>query len=77
MKNDTTPFFTATLDRKEGRNAVLIFTDGQELVVPLHYLARQAKEGDIIHLNFMTDHEAKAEKADLARHLLEEILNGK
>ncbi len=67
---------TATVDRKEGRYYLLRFSDGQELRVPVHALHRQTKEGDVVHLQFLADHQAKLEKAELARHLLEEILNG-
>ncbi len=68
--------FIGTLDRKEGRYAILTFADGQELRVPAHYLSRKSREGDVIHLRFFTDSQAKAERAELAKSLLEEILNG-
>jgi hypothetical protein len=67
----------ATIDRKEGRSCVLIFPDNQELVIPAHLLSRDAHEGDVVHLRFFNDKQAKADKATLARNLLEEILNGK
>lgn len=67
---------TATIDRQEGRQYVLIFTDGQELSVPIRCLPRQAKPGKVINLQFLTDEQATAERTELARALLEEILNG-
>lgn len=75
-KNDQT-YFTGTLDRKEGRFFILTFPDGQELTVPIHFFSKNVHEGDIIHLNFMTDKQAKSERTELAKSLLEEILNGK
>ena len=76
MAKSTQSFLTATLDRKEGRNFVLVLADGQELVVPAHYFSTKTHEGDVIHLQFLTDHEAKSERTAMARSLLEEILNG-
>lgn len=67
---------TAVIDRKEGRTFVLHFTDGQELVVPIHLLSKTARPGDVIHLHLLTDQQARAERTELARSLLEEILNG-
>jgi hypothetical protein len=76
MKHDS-PDFIATIDRREGRYFVLTFPDGQTLNVPIHLFSRQAREGDVIHLKFFTDQQARADKTELARHLLNEILNGK
>lgn len=76
MKKPPNAEFSGTIDRKEDRYFVLAFVDGQELSVPVHYFARNAREGDVIHLRFLTDKQARADRAELARSLLEEILNG-
>ncbi len=68
--------FTAVADRKEGRYWVLLTTDNQELKVPAHHLARTLREGDVVTLRFLTDEQARADRAELAKSLLEEILNG-
>lgn len=77
MKKAASSELIGTIDRKEGRCFVLIFPDGQELVVPIRCFSAQAKEGNLIHLRFLTDQQATADRAELARSLLEEILNGK
>lgn len=76
MKHDPANGCLATIDRKEGRYYVLSFSDGQSLNVPIHCFSRKARPGDIIHLQFLTDEQAKADRTELARSLLEEILNG-
>lgn len=67
---------TAILVRKEGRQAVLSLVDGQELIVPIHLLPRTTHEGETLYLRIFDEQQAKADKAELARSLLEEILNG-
>lgn len=76
MKQEALTEITATIDRREGRHFTIRFADGQELRVPVHAVSRLAKLGDTIHLNLLTELQAKAEKTELARYLLEEILNG-
>lgn len=76
MKTDASKEFFATIERKQGRYFVLTFPDGQELTVPVHCFSRKAQPGDTIHLQFLTTEQAKAERTELARSLLEEILNG-
>lgn len=75
MRNEPNDL-TAIIDRKEGRSYILRFTDGQELKVPIFQFSKQARPGDTIHLAFLTEAQAKQERTDLARALLEEILNG-
>lgn len=66
----------ATLDRREGRKLVLLFSDGQELTLPAHLLPKNLKIGETIHTRYLTSQQAKADQAQLAKILLEEILNG-
>lgn len=76
MKQEAVTQLTATIERREGRYFIVRFSDGQELQVPVHAVSRSAKSGDVIHLKLLTPLQAKAEKTELARYLLEEILNG-
>lgn len=78
--NQTTPNpladLTASIERREGRQFVLRLTDGQELSVPVHQLARHVALGETVHLKFLTAKQALADRQELARLILEEILNG-
>lgn len=62
------------IDRVEGHQAVLRFPDKQELIVKYRYLPRNAKEGDVLSAEFLTEKLARAKKEDLAREMLNEIL---
>lgn len=67
------------LDRFEEYKAVLIFTVGkikQELILPKRHLPKLATEGEILHLEFLTDRVAKNKQKKLAREILAEILKG-
>lgn len=77
MKRASDQNFTAAIGRRQGRNFVLIFPNDQELIVPVHCFSATVRTGDVIHLQFLTDKQARAGKAELARHILEEILNGR
>jgi len=70
-------YLQATIDRFENGMAVLKFQDGQELAVKKSFLPKEAREGLVINLSFLTDEEATKEKEDLALKILEEILNSK
>ena len=73
-----------TVDRIEGHTAVLLFdelelngTDPQSLSVPLKYLPKTVKEGNVLVVEFLEDEEAVKQRDAVARKLLEDILNGK
>lgn len=75
MRNETNELI-ATIEQKEGRYFLLRLADGQSLNVPIHSLSKTARVGEIVHLRLLTEVQAKHDKAELARSLLEEILNG-
>ena len=62
------------LERFEGHKAVLKFSDKQTLIISRKFLAKDAKEGDVLNLEFLTDKQATARRKNLARAMLEEIL---
>lgn len=65
-----------TIERQEGRFFIISLPDKQQITIPIYHFSKQARIGDKIHLRFLTEKEAKAEKTEMARVLLEEILNG-
>ncbi len=75
----------ATIDRFEGHTGVLLFDDadllgpltGQELVLPKRLLPLGAKEGDTLVVELLTDQQSTESKEQIARKVLEDILNGK
>lgn len=70
---------TCVLDRFEEYKAVLVFSIGrlkQELILPKRYLPKGVTEGEILHLQFLTDKVAKDKQTKLAREILAEILKG-
>lgn len=74
-----------SLDRFEGHTAVLLFDDadllgpltGQELVLPKRVLPAGTKQGDSLVIELLTDQQATESKEQIARKVLEDILNGK
>lgn len=65
---------TAILDRFEGKKAVLILENNQELVLLKEDLGK-AKEGDVFSLQILPEKEATLKREQLARTLLNQILN--
>lgn len=75
MVDDFKQFFLrATIDRLEGKYAVLRTDDGQEILWPSANLPKDVKEGSIVHLYLRTSKDDEEERAKLAKSLLEEIL---
>lgn len=66
----------AVIDRFEGVLAVLEFSHNQTLTVSKKYLPQGVKEGDSIIFEILTDKLLTKRNANLARAMLEEILNG-
>jgi len=74
-----------TIDRFEGHTGVLLFDEsdllgpltGQELVLPKRLLPAGSKEGDTLVVELLTDKQATEAKEDIARKVLEDILNGR
>lgn len=74
-----------TVDRFEGHTGVLLFDEsdalgpltGQEIVLPKRMLPPGTKEGDTLVVELLTDAQATESKEQIARKVLEDILNGK
>ena len=67
---------TCIIDRIEDHQAVLRLSDKQELIVKYRYLPKNAKEGDVLKLEFLSEKMATAKNENLARAMLDEILKG-
>ena len=66
-----------TIDRLEGDKAVLKTNDGQELLWPKEQLPKDAKEGSVVELAIKSDKEGEQEKGELAKAVLNEVLQEK
>lgn len=75
MAKDNGPL-TAVIDRFENGFAVLDFGHGQILTVAKRFLSKSAKEGDALQVELLTDMQATKRRENLARTILQEILNG-
>lgn len=64
------------LIEKKGKRAE-IEIDGQKIFIPSENLPAQVKSGENLQLYFSSEHSAKMKEKELARAILEEILNGK
>ena len=64
-----------TIDRLEGEKAVLLTEDGQSIIWPKNKLSAGSKEGMIFNFNILNDTETKKNKEELAKEILNEILN--
>lgn len=67
---------TCTVDRIEQTKVVLEFDNRQQLIVPKKYLPKKVTEGMVLQVEFLTDELAIKHRQNLARAVLEEILNG-
>ena len=65
----------AVLDRFEGETAIIIFADNQKINIPKDFLGKDVKEGSAINITFSSDLDEETNKRELARSLLNEILN--
>lgn len=68
----------ATIDRIERNEqgeplAVLVFDDGQQLILPLETLPANSKPGDVLDLRFQPDHEEASRRADEIRRLQQQL----
>jgi hypothetical protein len=64
-----------TIDRFEGEKAVLQTEDGQSIVWPKDKLPQDAREGMALNFNILSDAETEKDKRELAKEILNEILN--
>lgn len=67
--------FKGTLDRFEGKLAVIKLDDGTEALWPIKNLADEIMPGARLKLSVSTSPDEQAEKEDLAKTMLNEILN--
>lgn len=65
-----------TVDDVQGAKAVLEFDRQQTLVVSSKHLPTGIKEGTVLQVEFLTDELATKRRKNLAKAILEEILNG-
>ena len=65
---------TATIDRFEGKQAVLRTEDGQDLLWPITNLPEDAHEGTTVRLVLSTGKTDEEEREKTAKALLNEIL---
>lgn len=64
----------AILDRFEGKYAVLVLENAQEITLLKEELGK-CREGDVFSLQILPEKEATVKKEELARSLLNQILN--
>jgi len=64
-----------SLEKFEGKNAILKNEDGQEIIWPIKLLPNDLKEGEVVKLILKTGAEIESEKQTLAKEMLNEILN--
>jgi len=67
----------ATIDRVEGKLAVLLIRDGEsiKLNVPLILLPEGSKEGDILDISIQKDEKETAEAKEKVASLIEKLKN--
>ena len=66
----------AKVEKIVGGLAILKFSDGQELGVSLSLLPKEISIGSSLPISFLTDEEATGRQNELARKILEELING-
>jgi hypothetical protein len=64
----------AIIDRFEGDKGVLIFNDGQQLIVNKIDFKQEVHEGDTVYLDFKIDQVETENQVNLAKSILQEIL---
>lgn len=65
----------ATIDRFENENAILIADDKKSIIIPKDKLPKNSKEGSILKILVYNDIEAGDEKKELAKNILNELLD--
>ena len=61
---------------KKGKIVEIEF-EGQKISVPREYLPAESEEGDFVSFHFLSSSKASMQEKQLAKSILEEILNGK
>lgn len=65
---------SAVIDRFEKGKAVMRFDDGQEIILAKRQLPSNIEEGSVIVFDLYRDSDAEKRRENVARFLLEEIL---
>lgn len=65
------------IDRFENGHAVLNFGSHGSITIAKRHIPRYAKEGETLIIEFLTKESATKRKDNIARAILEEILNSK
>jgi len=63
-----------TLDRVEGDQAILVFSDHTQITLPLSLMPIGTTEGSVVRLSIVKDADATFDQQEQARHLLNEVL---
>lgn len=66
-----------TIDRFEEETTVLKSETGESIVWPKNMLPAGTHEGSVLEFEIKDDNSAEAEKKELAKHILNEILDVK
>ena len=67
--------YILTIDRFEEDKAILKTEDNDTIIWPKNKLPNNAKEGEILTFTIANDIEAKKDKKELAKNILNEILD--
>ena len=68
---------TAIIDKFDNGIAVLEFSHNQTLTISKKYLPKDTKEGDALQVELLSDNQITKRKQNLAKAILEELLNSK
>jgi hypothetical protein len=64
----------ASLDRFEGKHAVLVLDDNQEITVMKDELSKSSTNGDRFSIQIIPLHESELSAADFSRTILNQLL---
>jgi len=70
-------YLSGTIDRFEGKIAIIKTDDGQEIKWPINNLPDDAEEGASVRLNLCTSKSDEEEREKIAKSMLNEILKPK
>jgi len=66
-----------TIDRFENNEAVLIFNDGAAIAWPKNNLPDNLHEGSVLNFTIQNNSETEKEKKELAKEILNQVLDVK
>ncbi len=65
----------AVIDRIEESKAVILSDDGQTILWPIENLPEDTSEGSVVYINLTKSEIEEQERENLARDILNEIMN--